>query len=188
MHALILKLDVAGRPVGWVSRHDGALLYCRDQVAWEAGEGAVRLYGGTNRCSGLRSYLDVNTIVAVRSMDPAAIRDAVPCVTNRALFRRDDFTCLYCGGRLSPALLTRDHVIPMSRGGADRWENVVTACRACNQRKDDRTLEELGWALLALPYAPNRAEGLILANRKILADQMAFLRERVGRGSRLRAA
>ena len=64
----------------------------------------------------------------------------------------------------------------------------MTACRACNQRKDDRTLQELGWTLLALPYEPNRAEGLILANRRILADQMAFLCERVGRGSRLKAA
>ena len=57
-----------------------------------------------------------------------------------------------------------------------------------NERKDDFTLEELGWTLLALPYAPNRAEGLILANRKIFADQMPFLRERVGQGSRLKAA
>ena len=85
-------------------------------------------------------------------------------------------------------MLTRDHVCSLSRGGANRWENVVTACRARNQRKDDRSLEELGWTLLALPYEPNRAEGLILANRRILTDQMAFLRERVGRGSRLRAA
>ena len=188
MSALILKLDVSGQPVGWVSRHDGALLYCRGQVAWEAGEGAVRLYGGTNRRSGLRTYLDVNTILAVRSIHPLRIGPDVPGLTNRALFRRDDFTCLYCGERLSPRLLTRDHVCPLSRGGANRWENVVTACRAYNQRKDDCTLEELGWSLLALPYAPNRAEGLILANRKILADQMAFLRERVGRGSRLMAA
>ena len=102
--------------------------------------------------------------------------------------RRDDFTCLYCGERLSPRLLTRDYVCSLPRGGTNRWENVVTTCRACNQRKDNFTLEELGWTLLALPYAPNRAEGLILANRKILADQMAFLRERVGRGSRLKAA
>lgn len=188
MDAQILKLDVAGRPVGWVSRQEGALLYCRDQVAWEAGQGAVRLYGGTNRASGLRSYLDVNTIVAVRSLHPVPQGPAVPCLTNRALFRRDEFTCLYCGAQCSPRLLTRDHVYPLSRGGADRWENVATSCRACNQRKDDRTLDELDWTLLALPYAPNRAEGLILANRKILADQVEFLRERVGRGSRLRAA
>ncbi|MGI9301914.1 MAG: HNH endonuclease, partial [Gammaproteobacteria bacterium] len=63
---------------------------------------------------------------------------------------------------------------------------VVTACRPCNQRKDNRKLEELGMRLLAVPYAPNRAEALIMANRRTLADQMAFLRARVGKTSRLR--
>ena len=86
------------------------------------------------------------------------MRPAVPALTNRTLFRRDDFICLHCGERPAPPLLTRDHVCPLSRGGANRWEDVVTACGACNQRKDDRSLK-----LLALPYAPNRAEGLILA-------------------------
>ncbi len=49
MNAMILKLDVAGRPVRWVSRQEGALLYCRDQVAWEAGHEVIRLYGGNHR-------------------------------------------------------------------------------------------------------------------------------------------
>ena len=142
----------------------------------------------TNRRSGLRSYLDVNTIVTVRSIDPVRDGPDVPCLTNRALFRRDDFTCLYCGSQPGPRLLTRDHVVPLSQGGANRWENVVTACRACNQRKDDRSLDALGRTLLALPYEPNRAEGPTLANRRFLADQTAILPERVGRESRLKAA
>ena len=88
--------------------------------------------------------------------------------------------CLYCGEELPPRLLTRDHVVPVSAGGRDEWNNVVTACRACNQRKANLSLERIGMRLLAVPYAPNRAEGLILENRRILADQMAFLRTRVG--------
>ena len=83
--------------------------------------------------------------------------------------------------------MTRDHVQPVSRGGRDVWENVVSACRRCNHRKDDRTLaeaERIGMRLLAVPYRPNRAEGLILENRRILADQMAFLAARIGSGSR----
>jgi 5-methylcytosine-specific restriction endonuclease McrA len=71
--------------------------------------------------------------------------------------------------------LTRDHVVPASRGGSSAWENCVTACRHCNQRKDDRTPEEAGMKLLAVPYTPNLAEYLILSNRRILADQMEFL-------------
>lgn len=185
MTVLILKLDVAGRPVGWLTQEQGALLYCRDQVAWEAGTTFVRLRGGVSGRTGLRSVLDVNTIVATRAVDRGAI-DALqtPALTNAALFRRDDCTCLYCGAVLPARLLTRDHVVPLSRGGRDVWENVVTACRACNHRKADRLLAELPMRLLAVPYAPNRAEGLMLANRRILADQMAFLQARVGRSSR----
>ena len=185
----ILKLDVGGRPIRWITREDGALLYCRDQVAWEAGEDHIVLCGGFNRVSGLRSMLRVCTIVATAAVDQAANDwEGRPALTNARLFRRDDYLCLYCGERLPPALLTRDHVIPVSAGGRDEWENVVSACRPCNQRKDNFLLDDLGMSLLAVPYVPNRAEGLILENRRILADQMAFLRARVGAGSRLKVA
>lgn len=186
MSAMILKLDLAGQPVRWVSRREGALLVCRDQVAYSLGRDSVRLYGGHNR-DGERSYLDVNTILAVRSLHPGAHDDTVPLLTNRALFRRDNHTCMYCGGRMSGRWLTRDHVRPVSRGGEDRWENVVAACRACNQIKDNRMPAEAGMKLLALPYAPNAAEGLILANRNILSDQMEYLKAKIGKGSRLAA-
>lgn len=187
---MILKLDVAGRPLTWITPEDGALLYCNDRVAWEAGERFLRLRGGISRRTGRRSVLEVCTIVATRGLDRKAAEHAeVPALTNARLFRRDEFTCLYCGARLPASCLTRDHVVPVSRAGRDAWDNVVTACRPCNQRKADRTLDDIersGMKLLAVPYVPNRAEGLLLANRRILADQMAFLRARVGRGSRLR--
>ena len=53
-------------------------------------------------------------------------------------------------------------------------------------KKDNHSLHDIGMRLLAVQYAPNRAEGLILENRRILTDQMEFLRSRVGSGSRLR--
>ncbi|MEM7764754.1 MAG: HNH endonuclease [Pseudomonadota bacterium] len=177
----VLKLDVSGRPIRWISREAGALLYCREQVAWEAGESELVLFGGVSRQTGLRSQLRINSIIATKAIDRALVSSpGTPALTNVRLFRRDDYTCLYCGERFPSRLLTRDHVVPVSVGGADIWENVATACRACNQRKADRSLESLGWQLLALPYVPNRAEGLILENRTILADQMAFLRGYVG--------
>lgn len=183
----ILKLDVSGQPVAWITREDGALLYCREQVAWEAGMEEIILRGGYSRRTGRRSILHVNSIVATTSVDRRADAWAgTPALTNHRLFRRDDFMCLYCGEVLPPRLLTRDHIVPLSAGGRDDWENVVAACRACNHRKDNHSLDGLGMRLLAVPYAPNRAEGLILENRRILTDQMAFLRTRVGSGSRLR--
>ena len=180
MNAMILKLDVSGRPLRWISKEEGALLYCRGQVAWEAGDSAVRLHGGVSRLTGVRSFLDVNTIIATRGVDvPLAKLRSVPVLTNTDLFRRDENLCLYCGNRFSTRDLTRDHVMPVSRGGKDAWENVVTACRPCNHRKGNWTLKEidrLGMRLLAVPYAPNYAEALILDNRRILTDQMAFLK------------
>ena len=81
--------------------------------------------------------------------------------------------------------LTCDHIVPMSRGGRDTWMNVVTACCTCNQKKGNRTPEEAHMHLLYAPYVPNRAEFLILANRRILADQMEFLRQHVSANSRI---
>ena len=177
MNAKILKLNVAGRPVSWITREAGALLYCRDQVAWEAGINFVRLRGGVSRATGRRSVLFVSTIIAARGgANEYDLLNDVPPLTNKNLFRRDASMCLYCGDYLYDCELTRDHVVPVSRGGTDTWENVVTACRVCNHRKADLLLEEVGMRLLAVPYAPNRAEGLILGNRHILGDQMEFLR------------
>ena len=177
MNTRILKLNVAGRPLSWITREEGAVLYCRDRVAWEAGLDVVRLRGGVSRIHGGRSVLFMSTIVAahgdVREFD---FLNDVPALTNNRLFRRDSHMCLYCGDYLWSCELTRDHVIPVSRGGTDTWENVVTACRECNHYKADRLLDEIGMKLLAVPYAPNRAEGLILENRDILGDQMEFLK------------
>ncbi len=173
----VLKLDVGGRPVSWITREEGALLYCRDQVAWEAGMEHIVLRGGYSRATRRRSVLLVSTIVAAHGVHRGSdLLNDVPALTNRRLFRRDDHMCLYCGDYLYDSELTRDHVVPVSRGGEDTWENVVTACRECNHRKADMLIDECGMRLLAIPYAPNRAEGLILENRHILGDQMEFLK------------
>lgn len=186
MNQQVLKLDVGGRPIGWITLEEGALLYCRDQVAWEAGSTELILRGGYSQVTGERSVLRINTIVATTSIDKSVDAWAgKTALTNSALFRRDQNVCLYCGGEFQRADLTRDHVIPVSRGGENYWTNVVTACRGCNQRKADRLLSECEMDLLATPYAPNKAEGLILNNRNILADQMEFLKTRIGKESRM---
>jgi len=73
-------------------------------------------------------------------------------LTRREVFLRDRFLCQYCGrdGRE----LTLDHVLPRHRGGEHVWENVVTACIACNHRKAGRTPSEAGMRLLSQPKAP----------------------------------
>ncbi|MGL4305030.1 MAG: HNH endonuclease [Mycobacteriaceae bacterium] len=69
-------------------------------------------------------------------------RARVP-MTRAALMHRDNFCCAYCGKKAD----TIDHVIPRSRGGTHGWENCVACCRACNHRKADKLLSELGWTL-----------------------------------------
>lgn len=184
---LILRLDVAGRPQRWIPWRDAVILDSRQMIAWTAGERTFTYYGGVNRASGRRSWISVNSIIAVRGFSRSAGDERlVPPLSNRELFLRDDHLCMYCGRELPTYLLTRDHLVPLSRGGTDCWSNVVAACRACNHAKGSRTPDEAGMSLLAVPYVPNRAEYLVLSNRRILADQMEFLKKRFRRSSRLR--
>ena len=103
----------------------------------------------------------------------------------RKLFVRDRHVCAYCGGRFGFDTLTREHIIPTSRGGRDTWMNCITACRACNGRKGNRLPEESNMSLLYLPYTPSLHEDMILRGRRIVADQMEFLLAGVPRSSRL---
>lgn len=68
------------------------------------------------------------------------------------VMRRDNFKCQYCG---SAKHLTLDHLLPRSRGGETKWQNLVTACSRCNSRKGDRTPEEAGLKLLSQPTRPS---------------------------------
>lgn len=171
----ILRLDQAGTPTAWLTREQAATLYVREQVLWEIGDRQWCVFGGINRATGQRSVVELSPIVAVKAVQKVARSHAT--VSNRMLFRRDNFLCMYCGGKFSQAELTRDHITPRSRGGSDRWENLVAACRRCNHRKADRTPEEAGMALLAIPFRPNAYEAMYLDNQRIVADQMAYLEQ-----------
>ena len=81
--------------------------------------------------------------------------------------------------------LSRDHVVPLSMGGEDKWTNVVTACKRCNNHKGGRTPEDANMMLLAIPFSPSRVEYLILRGRTILADQMEFLISHISKSSPL---
>lgn len=181
----ILRLNVAGQPVEWVTWQEAVCLYARELVVWTLGDAIVQIRGGHSRIDGTRSTVDIHSIVACEGRLVPPARN-VPPLTNVALFARDRNVCLYCGSEHLDRALTRDHVVPKSRGGGDSWDNVVSACRRCNHRKGDRLLHECSMELLALPYVPNFAEYLALINSgRILGDQMDFLKTQFGRNSRL---
>lgn len=186
MSSLILRLESTGQPSRWIGWQEAVILNAKRRIVWSAGETEFTFYGGTSRLTGLRSQVTVNSIIAVRGHGRNhSPENTTPPLSNRELFLRDGNTCMYCGRQLLAHLLTRDHLTPLSRGGHDTWQNVVTACRSCNHSKGARTPEEAHMELLAVPYTPNRAEFLVLSNRRILADQMNFLRKRFRSGSRL---
>lgn len=173
MLALILRVNASGRPVAWINWQEATQLYSKNAVLWDSGDETLRVYGGHNRLSGNRSFIDVRPVIAVKGRVSQSY--STTPLSNRELFRRDRHMCLYCLRKLPDHQLTRDHVIPVSLGGEDAWTNVVAACKSCNNSKAARTPEEANMKLHALPYAPNVAEWLILYNRRIRADQMAFL-------------
>lgn len=74
--------------------------------------------------------------------------------TKKNILIRDKNTCQYCGRRSNPADLTLDHVIPKSRGGETRWDNLVACCKTCNTRKGGHSPAEAGMALLKGPGEP----------------------------------
>lgn len=114
--------------------------------------------------------LTVNTI-SLSFRVPAVIRlrrwvnlkRQVPVIRfSRAnLYARDEGRCQYCFKRFPEKELTLDHVLPAVRGGKKTWENIVTACIRCNQKKGDRLPEEAGMYLARSPFRPNWLPGLL---------------------------
>jgi 5-methylcytosine-specific restriction endonuclease McrA len=84
--------------------------------------------------------------------------------TRAAVMLRDAYTCQYCGEMPGRNHLTVDHVIPRSRGGGHGWENLVTACTRCNQRKGSLTPEEASMQLIHRPFEPTYMALVLLSN------------------------
>lgn len=87
-----------------------------------------------------------------------AAYDRVPtnsvAFSRRNIFKRDRYTCQFCGEQPGSEELTIDHVLPRSRGGTSTWENCVLACVECNKRKADRTPTEAHMPLRKAPVRP----------------------------------
>lgn len=180
----ILRLNAAGHPVEWLTWQETVSLYSRDLIQWSLGDVIYRIHGGYNRWRGGQTVIELPSIVACGGKRLFPARNN-PALTNSSLFERDNHQCLYCGSFFNRQLLTRDHIVPTSRGGVDDWMNVVAACKRCNQFKSDFLLEEIDMTLVALPYRPNAAEYLALVNsNRILPDQADYLKAQFSKNCR----
>ena len=186
----VLRTDVAGMPLEWIDYREAVRLYHADQVAYDCGTRLYTVFGGSSSLTGLRSRIDINSIIATHGTAKSLSRDRdryVPPLNNPTLFRRDGNLCLYCAMRFPTRNLTRDHITPISQGGRDSWNNVATACRRCNNYKGGRTPEQAALELIAVPFTPTYAEYIYLKGRRVLADQMQYLLAHIPRTSPLHA-
>jgi len=180
----ILIVDSQGQPVRWAALTRAARYYASGKVVNDLGECLFSMTGGLQEISGERSFVVSSSIVMIRGRHRSPNGRGHVGMSKHRLFARDRHVCAYCGAHCNESDLTVEHIIPVSRGGRHEWTNVVTACRSCNTRKGNRRPEEARMPLLYVPYAVCRNEGFILSNRRILADQMAFLQASLPRHSR----
>lgn len=181
----VLALDISGLPRAWVSYDDAISYHAKKLVAWSLGNVVARYRGGF-QYDGSQSYLETPSIIAIKGEGFLPKKQNRVILTNKSLFARDLHMCAYCSFRsLNQKKLSRDHIIPKFHGGQDEWKNVVTACLPCNQKKGCKTLKEAKMELRYIPYEPNHYENLILQNRNILEDQMAYLLDGVPKNSRV---
>lgn len=185
----ILRTDAAGMPLDWVSYQEAARCYHLGRVLYSCGSELYRIHGGINAITGKQSQLKINSIIAIEGEPQAKWKHHVsytPPLTNQTLFSRDDNLCLYCGRGFHRKELSRDHITPISQQGQNTWNNVATACKRCNNFKAGRTPEQSGMQLIAIPFVPTHAEYVYLRGRRILQDQMEFLKAHFPRTSPLR--
>lgn len=188
-HQRILLCDAAFQPHHWVTWEDGVVLKYKELISHE--QGSLTFYhGGTSRITGNRTTIEVSSIMFLKLALKYDSR--VPPLTNENLFARDLNQCGYCSRRFKEDKLSRDHIIPVSKGGKNIWQNVITACKACNHMKADiplgKAIDEDGdkMTLKFKPYVPSHVERLIMQHRHIQKDQMDFLYTMLPEHSRLK--
>lgn len=76
--------------------------------------------------------------------------------SRKNVWLRDEGKCQYCLKHVTFSTFTIDHVIPKTAGGQTAWNNVVTCCYSCNQKKGNKSLKEIGFKLASIPKKPNR--------------------------------
>lgn len=160
----VLLLNATFEPLAIVDGRRAVLLLLDDKVDLVELDAAGRLV----RSPSLQ--LPLPAVVRLRQVVRRPRRSRTP-LTRIAVLLRDRYECAYCTERWAE---TVDHVVPRSRGGRHEWTNVVAACAACNRRKGDRLVGELGWRLRYQPAPPTGRPAL--AVRQPAPEWAAYLR------------
>ncbi|MGD0900273.1 MAG: HNH endonuclease [Thermoguttaceae bacterium] len=113
----------------------------------------LRPRDGEDCIHAVRFKLRVPEVVALSGYDRLPVAHVT--FSRRNIFKRDHYTCQYCGAQPGSEDLTLDHVVPRSQGGVSNWDNCVLACMVCNKRKADRTPEQARMRLRRKPVRPD---------------------------------
>ncbi|MEX2142424.1 MAG: HNH endonuclease [Pirellulales bacterium] len=100
----------------------------------------------------IRFRLRIPEVIVLAQFD--RLPSAAVSFSRRNMFKRDHYTCQYCGNQPGGEELTIDHVVPRSQGGQSTWDNCVLACVACNKRKADRTPHQARMKVRSQPVRP----------------------------------
>lgn len=148
--AHVLLLNATYEPIHLVSVRRAVLLVLSEKA--EVIERSGEVFRSERRAVPVPSVIRLVRLVRI----PYRAKAKLSC---KALVARDHGLCGYCG---KPGE-TMDHIVSRSRGGKDEWENVVLACKPCNNRKADKLLSEAKMALRVKPYAPKGRAWLVIA-------------------------
>lgn len=141
---MALKLDASYRPIEVIDALE-ALVMCIIGKATPV-ETYDKKIKSTTKAFDLPAVIVLKTVVKFRFTTVACNRQNI--------IWRDGNQCQYCANFFPDDKLTMDHVIPKSRGGKNTWENLVAACKKCNQKKGSRTTNESGMHPLKKPIRP----------------------------------
>lgn len=171
----VLLIDMAGTPREWITPEIAVKYHAQQMVKWQLGDTILQFRGGYQR-DGHQSLIESKSIIAVSGKYFDVAKYGHVAVSNRRIFSRDRYRCAFCGVKFTNLnLLSRDHIVPQSKGGPNTWNNVVTSCYKCNSKKADRTPEQAGMKLLYEPYVPNHWETLLLENKSPTKCQYDYL-------------
>lgn len=112
----------------------------------------LKLIEGQSNLSTVGLSFRIPEIISVLKYSKLPIRKTIFSRAN--IYKRDKFTCQYCGAKPGTPELSVDHIFPKSRGGKSSWTNCVLACIDCNRKKSSKTLKQCGMKLLSDPIIP----------------------------------
>lgn len=107
---------------------------------------------GYTHINTIKLKIAVPDIIVLKKYDRLPYRDIK--FSRQSIFQRDNFKCQYCGKQFKKDKLEIEHVIPKCHGGRSLWDNVVSACGPCNDKKGGRTPEQAGMKLIKKPKQP----------------------------------